>query len=59
MSLIRHLDKNDLIYILADYFDVKVEDVHLIPFITTEGYGMNEHDVPSIRAEVNLNKDPF
>ena len=53
-KLIRHLDKNDLIFILADYFGVKIEDVSLLPFIVTEGYGPNEHDVPSIRAEINI-----
>ena len=53
-KLIRHLDKNDLIFILADYFGVDVKDVNLLPFITTEGYGMAEHEVASVRAEVDI-----
>ena len=53
-KLIRHLDKNDLIFILADYFGVEVNDVNLLPFITTEGYGLDEHDVASVRAEINI-----
>ena len=54
-KLIRHLDKNDLVYILADYFGVKIEDVNLIPFMTTENYEIHEHDILSVRAEVDLN----
>ena len=50
-KLIRHLDKNDLIFILADYFGVEAKDVNLLPFITTEGY---EHNVASVRAEVDI-----
>ena len=53
-KLIRHLDKNDLIFILADYFGVEINDVNLLPFITTEGYGLDEHDVASVRAEINI-----
>jgi hypothetical protein len=53
MTNLISLDENDLVYVLADYFDVGVEDVDLIPFITTEGYGMNEHDALSVRAEID------
>ena len=53
-KLIRHLDKNDLIFILADYFGVKAEDVKVLPFITTEGYGLSEHNVASVRVEINI-----
>lgn len=53
-KVIRHLDKNDLIFILADYFGVETKNVNVLPFITTEGYGPNEHDIASVRAEVDI-----
>ena len=54
MKVIRHLDKNDLVYVLADYFKVNKENVDLIPYPTIEGYGMNEHYSASVRAEITL-----
>lgn len=53
-KLIRHFDKDELIFILADCFGVETKDINLIPFITTEGYGQGEHEVLSVRAEVDL-----
>ena len=55
-KLIKHLSKNDLIFILADYFGVSQEKVNLIPFISTEGYGMVEYNVLNIRAEIDITK---
>ena len=57
MKDVRYLDKNDLIFILADYFKVKIKDVNLFLFNTIEGYGLGEHEVPSLRVEVNFSKD--
>lgn len=49
------LDKRDVQIIIADHFkvDPKNVDVHL--FITTEGYGMGEHDVASMNVAVTTN----
>lgn len=53
-KLIKRLDKNDLVYILADYFEVDVKAVSLLPSIVTEGSGMSEHDVATVTAEVDI-----
>jgi hypothetical protein len=56
-KIVRYLDKNDLIFILADYFKVEKKDVNLFLFNAIEGYGFGEHEVPSLRVEVNISKD--
>ena len=54
MRTVKHLDKDDLVFILADYFDVREVDVKVIPFIDIEGSGMGEHEVASIKVEVDV-----
>lgn len=56
-KIVRYLDKNDLIFILADYFKVEKKDVNLSLFNTIEGYGLGEHEVPSLLVEVNISRD--
>ena len=56
-KIVRHLDKNDLIFILADYFKVDKENVNILLFSATEGYGMGEHEVLSVEARVDISRD--
>ena len=47
-----HLDKIDIRSIIAHHFDVKFEDVMIDCYMDTVGYGMAEHEEPSVRAVV-------
>lgn len=49
------LDEHDIKTALKEYyqsFAVKVKEVKLIHYTDTEGYGMNEHDVPRVKVEI-------
>lgn len=49
------LDEHDIKTALKEYyqsFAVKVKEVKLIHYTDTEGYGMSEHDVPRVKAEI-------
>ena len=48
------LSKKDLVAVFADYYKVSEKDVILTTFMDTEGYGMQEHQVPCVRAEINI-----
>lgn len=52
MKTIIELDKNDIAKIIAQHFDVKYTDVDVHPFITTKGYGMDEHDEADILIKI-------
>lgn len=47
------LNKKDIISILASHFGVDEKDVIVDCFITSEGYGMTEHEVPSVKIKIN------
>ena len=57
--LVRYLDAEDITWIVAKFFDVPKENVDLIPFLTSVGYGPTEHDVPGVRAEIRITDKPF
>lgn len=57
--LVRYLDAEDIVWIIAKYFDVPKKDVDLIPYLMSIGYGPTEHDVPSIRAEIRISDKHF
>ena len=46
------LDKHDIQRIIAKHYNVEQQKVDMHLFITTEGYGMDEHDAPAIEAIV-------
>lgn len=47
------LDENDIKEIIAKYFNISIDDVNLTHYMTTVGYGMDEHDVPVTHVEVS------
>ena len=51
------LDKEDLITVLASHYKVKRQDINVIPFMTTIGFGTDEHEAPSVRVEVILSNN--
>lgn len=57
MKMVSELNEHDIEVILSNYyesFNMKVTNVELIPYITTEGYGMAEHEVARVRAKITL-----
>ena len=57
MIKMAHLDKEDIRFIIAHHFGVPYEDVMIDCYIDTVGYGMAEHEVPSVRAVVTTYND--
>ena len=57
MTTMTHLDKNDIRSIIAHHFGVKSEDVIIDCYIDTVGYGMAEHEEPSVRAVITKYND--
>lgn len=54
MRTITHLDENDIRCIIAKACGVKVEDVIVDCYMETTGYGPSEHEVPAVRAAVEV-----
>ena len=52
-----HLDKIDIRSIIAHHFNVKLEDVMIDCYMDTVGYGMAEHEEPSVRAVITIYDD--
>ncbi len=53
------LDEDDIREIIADKFGVPLEDVRLRYFEGVEGYGVGEHIVQKVSAEVSGNEGSF
>ena len=49
------LDKRDVQIIIANHFKVDPKNVDVNLFITTEGYGMGEHNAASMDVTVTTN----
>ena len=52
MKTIIELDKCDIQEIVAKMMNVPIEQVTVICYMDTVGYGVNEERVPAVRAEV-------
>lgn len=48
------LDKEDIKNAIATAYNVQPQDVSLDLYMTSVGYGMNEHDVPDVRAFISV-----
>lgn len=58
MEKIIRLNQNDIQKIVAKHFGVaNICQVEIEPYTTTEGYGMSEHSVIKVRAEVLINDE--
>lgn len=57
MMTMIHLDKKDIRSIIAHHFSVPSEDVMIDCYIDTVGYGMAEHEEPSVRAVITTYND--
>ena len=57
MKHIIKLDRNDVIAIIANHFNVDNDKVQVYRFMNTEGYGKNEEQVPDFRIEVTETVD--
>lgn len=55
MKIIRKLDEDDLKKIVAAHFYVDENDVSIYTSTERRGYGMQEHDVPSVVCQVTEN----
>ena len=51
------LDKYDIQRIIAKHYNVEPKFVDMHLFIATEGYGMDEHDAPTIEAIVTTGEE--
>ena len=51
------LNKDDIISILSNHFGVDKKDVIIDCFMTYEGYGESEHEVPSVKIKINKYHD--
>lgn len=52
-----HLTKKDIQKVLAEHFDVKPDAVDVNCYMDIEGYGPGEHEVPSVRAVIEIKKE--
>ena len=52
MDTIYRLEKEDVKAIIAEHFNVPLNDVDVICFTDCEGYGMGERYVPNFKVEV-------
>ena len=57
MKHILELNVHDIREALADHFKVDVKRVTVITGMRPVGYGMDEHDEPFVRAEVEIDKE--
>lgn len=53
------LDEDDIREIIADKFGVPVDDVKFKYYEGVEGYGVGEHVVQKVSAEVSGNENSF
>ena len=59
MLVMNHLDKSDIQSIIARHFNVPINEVMVDCYMETVGYGLNEHEEPSVRAVVTLHEQPM
>ena len=62
MRSVFELNEHDIEAALKEYyksFAVKVKEVKLFHYIDTEGYGMGEHDVPRVKADIIIEDISF
>lgn len=56
MIVMNHLDKSDIQSIIARHFNVPIDEVTVDCYMETIGYGLHEHEEPSVRAVVALHE---
>ena len=49
------LDQDDIRQAIATAYNVQPKDVRMDLFMDTVGYGMNEREVPAVRATIEVN----
>ena len=54
MKRVMELDQEDIRKAIATAYNVQLREVRLDLFLKTVGYGMNEREVPDIKATVEF-----
>ena len=54
MKTVYTLDKNDIKMLVAEKYDVNPKQVNVRCFMNTIGYGMDEHDEPTVEVEISI-----
>lgn len=52
MTITKTLNKDEIAQVIANYFQIDIKSVNVIPYIGTSGYGMMEESCAFVKCEI-------